>query len=96
MSVRVTVQVLDFHSWMFFFGLACGAAGLYSLHRPSSAQEVAGTTDKLLVRDLLLEARRSIRSLSSAAGLLRVVLPQSWLVGPRSRGARRGQVRALP
>jgi MFS family permease len=80
---QVTVQVLDFHSWTFFFGLAC-VVGLYSLHRLSFVQEAAGTTDKLLVRDLLLEARRSIRSLSSVAGLLRVVLPQSWLVRPRS------------
>jgi len=79
---QVTVQVLDFHSWTFFFGLAC-VAGLYSLHRLSFVQETAGTTDKLLVRDLLLEAGRSIRSLSSAAGLLRVALPQS-LVPPRS------------
>jgi MFS family permease len=79
---QVTVQVLDFHAWTFFFGLAC-VAGLYSLHRLSFVQEVAGTTDKLLVRDLLLEAGRSIRSLSSAAGLLRVALPQS-LVPPRS------------
>jgi MFS family permease len=78
----VTVQVLNFHSWTFFFGLAC-VAGLYSLHRLSFVQEAAGTTDKLLVRDLLLEARRSIRGLSSAAGLLRVVLPQSWLARPR-------------
>ena len=80
---QVTVQVLDFHSWTFFFGLAC-VAGLYSLHRLSFVQEVAGTTDKLLVRDLLLEAGRSIRSLSSAAGLLRVALPQTWFVRPRS------------
>jgi MFS family permease len=80
---KVTIQVLDFHAWTFFFGLAC-VAGLYSLHRLSFVQEVAGTTDKLLMRDLLLEAGRSIRSLSSAAGLLRVALPQSWLVPPRS------------
>jgi len=79
----VTIQVLNFHSWTFFFGLAC-VVGLFSLHRLSFVQETAGTTDKLLVRDLLLEARRSIQSLSSAAGLLRVVLPQSWLVQPRS------------
>jgi MFS family permease len=79
----VTVQVLDFHSWTFFFGLAF-VVGLFSLHRLSFVQETAGTTDKLLVRDLLLEARRSIQSLSSAAGLLRVVLPQSWLVAPPS------------
>jgi len=79
----VTVQVLNFHSWTFFFGLAF-VVGLFSLHRLSLVQESAGTTDQLLVRDLLLEARRSIQSLSSAAGLLRVVLPQSWLVRPPS------------
>jgi MFS family permease len=80
----VTVQVLDFHSWTFFFGLAC-LVGLYSLHRLSFVQETAGTTDPLLVRHLLLEARRSIHSLSSAAGLLRVVRVAPWLARPRSR-----------
>jgi MFS family permease len=79
---EVTVRVLDFHSWTFFFGFAC-VVGLYSLHRLSYVQETAGTTDRLLVRDLLLETRRSLRSLSSAAGLLRVVLPQSSLVQPQ-------------
>jgi MFS family permease len=79
----VTVQVLDFHSWTFFFGLAC-VVGLYSLHRLSFVQETAGTTDPLLVRHLLLEAGRSIHSLSSAAGLLSVARPSSWFVRPRS------------
>jgi MFS family permease len=79
----VTVQVLNFHSWTFFFGFAF-LVGLFSLHRLSLVQETARTTDTMLVRDLLLEARRSIRSLSSAAGLLRVVLPQSWLLQPQS------------
>ena len=78
----VTVQVLNFHAWTFFFGLAC-VVGLYSLHRLSFVQETAGSADKLVVGDLLLVARRSIQSLSSAAGLLRVVLPQSWLMRPR-------------
>ena len=80
---EVTVQVLNFHSWTFFFGFAFGV-GLYSLHRLSFVQETGGTTDPLLVRHLLLEARRSIHSLSSAAGLLRVVRAPSWLVRPRS------------
>jgi MFS family permease len=79
----VTVQVLDFHAWTFFFGLAF-LVGLYSWHRLSFVQEAAGTTDPLLVRHLLLEARRSIHSLSSAAGLLRVVRVSPWLVRPRS------------
>jgi MFS family permease len=73
----LTLQVLDFHSWTFFFGIAC-LMGLYSLHRLSFVEEPAGTTDRLLLRHLFLEARRSIHSLSSAAGLLRVVrLPPS-------------------
>jgi len=80
----VTVQVLDFHAWTFFFGLAC-LVGLYSLHRLSFVQETAGTTDPLLVRDLLFEARRSIHSLSSAAGLLRIVRLPSWLTRPPSQ-----------
>ena len=51
------MQVLNFRSWTFFFGLAF-VVGLYSLHRLSFVHETSGTTDPLLVRDLLLEARR--------------------------------------
>ncbi len=80
---EVTIQVLHFHAWTFFFGLAC-VVGFYSLHRLSFVQETGGTTDPLLVRHLLLEARRSIHSLSSAAGLLRVVRMPTWFVRPRS------------
>jgi MFS family permease len=79
----ITVQVLDFRSWTFFFGLAF-LVGLYSLHRLSFVLETSGTTDPLLVRDLLMEARRSIQSLSSAAGLVRVVRAPSLAVRPRS------------
>jgi hypothetical protein len=55
-------------------------AGLYSLHRLSFVDEPAGTTDRLLLRHLFLEARRSVHSLSSAAGLLRAVRLPQWLV----------------
>ena len=81
---QVTVQVLDFQSWTFLFGLAF-VVGLYSLHRLSFVQETTGTANPLLVRDFLLEARRSIHSLSSAAGLLRVGRLPPWLVAPRSK-----------
>ncbi len=80
----VTVQVLDFHSWTFLFGLAF-VVGLYSLHRLSFVEETAGTANPLQVRDLLLEARRSIHSMSSAAGLLRVVRLPPWRGAPRSK-----------
>lgn len=76
----VSVQMLDFHAWTFLFGLSA-VVGLYSLHRLSFVQEAAGTTDKLLMRHLLVEARRSVQSISSAAGLLRIVRVPSW---PRS------------
>ena len=83
---EVTVQVLDFHAWTFFFGLSC-VVGLYSLHRLSFVRETGGTGDQLQTRDLLLEARRSIHSLSSAAGLLRVVRLPPRLLRPRSEKA---------
>lgn len=79
----VTLQVLDFHAWTFLFGLA-SIVGLYSLHRLSFVEETAGTTDPLLLRHFLLEARRSVQSMSSAAGLLRIVRVPSWVIRPRS------------
>jgi MFS family permease len=79
----VTIIMLDFHAWTFLFGLS-SIVGLYSLHRLSFVTETAGTTDPLLLRHLLLEARRSLQSLSSAAGLLRVVRVPAWLMRPRS------------
>jgi MFS family permease len=83
----VTLQVLDFHAWTFLFGLA-SIIGLYSLHRLTLVQETAGTTDPLLLRHLLMEARRSVLNISSAAGLLRVVRVPSWLMRPRSERIR--------
>jgi MFS family permease len=78
---NVTVQVLNFQSWTFFFGIAC-LLGLYSLHRLSFVEEPSGTTDRLVLRHLLFEARRSVQNLSSAAGLLRVVRLPQWFSRP--------------
>jgi MFS family permease len=78
----VSLQVLDFHAWTFLFGLSA-MIGLFSLHRLSFIEETAGTTDPLQVRHLLMEARRSVNGISSAAGLLRVVRVPSWLMRPR-------------
>ena len=77
----VTVQIVNLHSWTFFFGLAF-LAGLVSLHRLSFVQEGMKPINPLLVRDLLLEARNAIRGLSSVAGLVRVGrVPE---LGPRT------------
>jgi MFS family permease len=76
---QITVQVLNFHDWTFFFVIACLVA-LFSLRGLSRIKEGTGASDRLLLRDLLFETRRSIHSLSSAAGLLRVVrIPFSFL-----------------
>ena len=83
---NVTLQVLNFHAWTFFFGIAC-LLGLYSLHRLTLMEEPSGTSDRLMLRHLLLEARRSAHSLSSAAGLLRVVRLPQWFVRTRDGGA---------
>jgi len=85
----VTVPVLYFHAWTFYFALA-SLIGLYSLYRLTFVEEVAGSINPLQVRDLLLEARRSLHSLSSAAGLLRVVRILSWPVRPQA-----GRTRAI-
>jgi MFS family permease len=82
----VTVQVLNLHAWTFYFGLAF-LVGLLSLHRLSFVQESAGTTNPLLMRDLLLEARQAMRGLSSVAGLLRISRVPPWLArSGRSNG----------
>jgi MFS family permease len=84
---EMTLPVLDFHAWTFLFGIA-SIVGLYSLHRLSFVRETAGTTDPLLVRHFLIEVRRSMLGMSSAAGLLRVVRVPSWLLSGRQRHSR--------
>jgi MFS family permease len=77
----VTVQVLKFQAWTFLFGVAC-VLGLYSMHRLSFVEETGRTSDHVVFRHLLLEVRRSAQSLSSAAGLTRIVrLPMELLRG---------------
>jgi hypothetical protein len=76
---QTTVEILNIHEWTFFFAIAW-LVGLSSLRGLSRIKEGTGTPDRLLLRDLLFETRRSIQSLSSAAGLLRVVrTPFSFL-----------------
>jgi MFS family permease len=89
----VTLEVLNFHDWTFFFGIAC-LLGLYSLHRLSFVQEAAGISDRLLLRDLFVEARRSVHSLSSAAGLLRIVRAPFSLLLSRPQAAANGAPKA--
>jgi MFS family permease len=87
----VTVQVLNFHSWTFFFGIAF-VLGLLALHQLSFIEESAGTSSRLMMRDIMLEARRSLRGLSSVAGLLRIARVPPWLGRPPTTKMRRNSV----
>ncbi len=79
----LTLQVMNFHALTFFFGIAV-LIGLYSLHRLAFVEETGGGSDPLVLRQLLLEARKSVHNLSSAAGLLRVVRTPLLLLRPRT------------
>ena len=71
--------MMNIDSWTFFFGITC-ILGLYPLHRLSFIEEPTGLAGRLVLRDLLFEARRSVHSLSSAAGLLRVAQMPQWFL----------------
>jgi MFS family permease len=68
---QVTLEVLHFHGWTFFFAIAA-LLGLYSLHRLSAVEESGRVDDRLALQHLFLELRRAVHGLSSAAGLARI------------------------
>jgi MFS family permease len=76
--------------WEFFFVLAA-ATGLYALHALAAVQEGEGSGRRVLVRDLVLEAARGLRSLSTAAGLR---MPAGFPIG-RLVGRRPTRIRPL-
>lgn len=59
---------LRLRHWDFFFALA-GLLGLYALHRLSLVEEEGRVDDRAVVAELVLEARRTVQTLSSVAGL---------------------------
>jgi MFS family permease len=64
----VAFQALNFHSWTFFFALAF-ILGLYSLRLLALVEEKGELKERIAIPHLVAETRRSIHSLSSAAGL---------------------------
>lgn len=65
---RFDLLSVTLRHWDFFF-LGAFLVGLYALHRLSLVREEGEVEERIVVRELVLEARRSIRSLSSVAGL---------------------------
>ncbi|MGE5469887.1 MAG: MFS transporter [Bacteroidota bacterium] len=59
---------LRLRHWDFFFLLA-SVLGLYALHRLTLVQETGGGGDRSMMQEIIIEARRTVASLSSVAGL---------------------------
>ncbi|WP_158011645.1 MFS transporter [Sphingomonas turrisvirgatae] len=76
---------LVLHHWDFYF-LIAGAIGLYALHRLSTIEERGEIEAREMARQVLSETRRSIRNISTVAGLRAATdLPGSLLRDARLR-----------
>lgn len=62
------IPALFVSQWEFFFILAA-AIGLYSIHRLSLIREEGEVEEKIVMQEVLSETRRTIRNLSTIAGL---------------------------
>lgn len=60
---------LHLRHWQFFFAIAV-VIGLYALHRLSLVREQGEVEERIVLNELMLAARRAVRSASSIAGLM--------------------------
>ena len=63
------VPVLILRHWGFFFVLA-SLIGLYSLSRLRHIREEGEVGERVVLAEMMMEARRSVRNLSTVSGLL--------------------------
>ena len=63
-----TVPILILRHWGFFFIFAT-LVGLFSLHRLRMVREEGEVEERVILQELMLDARRSIRNLSTVPGL---------------------------
>lgn len=87
-----TVPLLILRHWGFFFAFA-SIAGLFSLNRLRLVREEGEVKERIVVKELMLEARRSIRNLSTVPGLRAMATPIALL--RRRRGDLEDVARAL-
>lgn len=83
---------VSFSWWQFFFAFSA-LIGLYSLHRLSMVQEPSEQPRSAMVQHILDTARRSVRNVSTVAGLrAAVAFPSGWLAAERgpARSSRTG------
>ena len=71
-SGEFILPTLDLQQWDFFFAIAF-VIGLYSIHRLSMVREVGEVEEKVIVNQLMSEAKDQVRILSSVEGVRQVV-----------------------
>ncbi|ODS37077.1 MAG: MFS transporter [Candidatus Altiarchaeales archaeon WOR_SM1_86-2] len=69
---ELVIQTLNLQQWDFFFFLAF-LIGLYSIHRLAMVKEVGEVETKIVLNELISEAKRETRSLSTVSGLRQMV-----------------------
>jgi MFS family permease len=67
-SAEFRIETLNFQHWDFLFFIAF-LIGLYALHRLAYVREIGEASEKETAQALVLEVRRSIRSLSTFGGV---------------------------
>ena len=83
----IAFDALNFQAWTFFFALAF-LLGLVSLKLLARVEERGALTAAIALQHLLAETRRSVSSLSSAAGLQKLArLPLALLQRRPSQAA---------
>ncbi|HUH39100.1 MAG TPA: MFS transporter [Spongiibacteraceae bacterium] len=91
----LTIETLVINHWDFFFILAF-IVGLYSLHRLTLVQEEGSLPKRAILRDLMWDAGRMVRSATSVDGLRDIVsTPFSMLTGLVKRQLREDAVEAV-
>lgn len=68
---EVALTVLSISHWNFLFLVSFGL-GLYSVHRLTLVEETGHVSERIILQELVMATRRSLNSLSSAAGLQRL------------------------
>jgi MFS family permease len=66
------LPTLNLQQWDFFFALAF-LIGIYALHRLSMIREAGEVEEKIVVRELFMEARTQVRILSSVEGVRQMI-----------------------
>lgn len=65
---EVFIEALSLRAWDFFF-ITAALIGVYSIHRLALVREVGEVHERLVLIEVMIEARRAVRSLSTVAGL---------------------------